>query len=352
MGGARSYVLRYSVRSSGRERTYTIGDAAAWRCTAARDKARELRRAIQDGADPLEDIAEGRSAPTVADLIERFREEHLPKRRPGTRADYDGILRRHVSPHFGPHVKVADIRFEDVDALHRKITRSGATYIANRTIAVLSKMFALAIRWRWREDNPCAGIEKNIEYHRRRYLSADELARLVAALAEYPDRQVADAILLLLLTGARKGETLAMRWSDLDLAAAVWSKPAASTKQKQPHQVPLSAAAVEVLQRQPRRSAFVFASHGGTGHLVELKKSWAKIVRAAGITDLRLHDLRHSYASQLVSAGHSLSLIGALLGHTQPQTTQRYSHLSHDPLRAATERVAAAIAAAGKVAPK
>src|SRR4029077_10210272 len=114
------------------------------------------------------------------DLIERFRVEHLVRKRPSTAADYERMLRLHIGPHFGQHMKVADVRFEDVDALHRKITKSGSTYAANRCIAVLSKMFSLAIRWRMCETNPAKGIERNTEYGRRRYLSGEELGRLVA----------------------------------------------------------------------------------------------------------------------------------------------------------------------------
>src|SRR5262245_37612472 len=161
--GARSYVLRYTTRA-GRERTYTIGDATVWRTTQARDKARELRREIEDGGDPLGELEEERAAPTMGDLIERFRAEHLPKKRPNTIADYERILENYIAPHFGQHTKVADVDFGDIDALHRKITKTGATYAANRCIAVLSKMFALAIKWRLRESNPAHGIEKNREY--------------------------------------------------------------------------------------------------------------------------------------------------------------------------------------------
>src|SRR5215471_17019545 len=142
--GARSYVLRYTT-SAGRERTYTIGDATGWRTTQARDKAQELRREVEDGGDPLGEIEDERAAPTIGDLIERFRAEHLPKKRPGTIKDYECLLRLHIEPHFGRHTKVADVRFEDIDALHRKITKSGSPYAANRTIGVLSKMFALAV---------------------------------------------------------------------------------------------------------------------------------------------------------------------------------------------------------------
>jgi len=350
--GARSYVLRYTTRA-GRERTYTIGSADFWRCTVARDKAKELRREIEDGGDPIGDIEDERAAPTVGDLIERFREEHFPKKRSRTAAEYERMLRLHIEPHFSRHMKVADVRFENIDALHRKITKTGATYQANRVISLLSTIFSLAVRWHWCETNPSKGIEKNREYHRRRYLSSDELVRLTKALAKHADRQAADAIRMLLLTGARRGEVLSMRWEDVE--DGVWSKPPSSTKQKEHHQVPLSAPALQLLseiqRRQKRageRSKFVFPGIGGTGHLVEIKKSWTQICNAAGIEGLRVHDLRHSYASQLVSGGASLPLIGALLGHSNPNTTARYAHLMRDPLKEATEKVGAVIAAAGK----
>jgi integrase len=352
--GARSYVLRYTTRA-GRERVYTIGDASVWRASAAREKAKELRREIEDGGDPLGALEAERAAPTVVDLIERFRTEHLPRKRASTRGDYDGILRLHIAPHFGQHTKVADVTFADIDALHRKITRSGATYVANRCVAVLNRMFNLAIRWGWCERNPCKGIERNTEYRRQRYLSSEELVGLTRALAKHPSREAADAIRLLLLTGARRGEVFGMRWQDVDLGAATWSKPAASTKQKRAHEVPLSAPALQLLaniQKRQRRtgehSKFVFPGDGASGHVVELKKSWEQLCKAAAIEDLRIHDLRHSYASQLVSGGASLALVGALLGHTNPATTARYAHLMRDPLKAATEKVGAVIAAAGK----
>ena len=141
-----------------------------------------------------------------------------------------------------------------------------------------------------------------------------------------------------------------MRWEDVE--DGTWSKPPSSTKQKEHHQVPLSAPALQLLsnirKRQRPRAPFVFPGDGATGHRVELKKNWALITKAASIEGLRIHDLRHSYASQLVSGGASLPLIGALLGHSNPITTSRYAHLFNDPLRKAAEQVGAVIAAAGK----
>ena len=278
------------------------------------------------------------------------------RKRPSTVRTYRQMLDLHIGPHFGRHRKVSDVRFEDIDALHRKITRGGSPYQANRCVAVLSKMFSLAVRWRMRDDNPCKGVEKNYEAKRKRYLSADELVRLTKALAEYSDGQVANVIRVLLLSGCRRGEALGMRWADIDLSGGVWTKPGSTTKQRSDHVVPMSAPLRQLLSeirteqanKNPKRplGEFVFPSSGGTGHLVEIKKGWASVCKAAGITSLRVHDLRHSFASQLASGGASLPLIGALLGHSNPTTTGRYAHLLSDPLKDAVERVGAIVAAA------
>ena len=353
--GVRSFVLDYYTRG-GRDRCFTIGQFPDWAVTAARAEAKRLRQEIDRGFDPLAEIAAERAAPTVWELCDRFEQEHLPRKRPRTAEDYRRMLAIHVRPHFGPHAKVQDVAFADVDALHRKITKSGSPYAANRCVAIVSKMFSLAVRWGYRETNPAKGIERNIEYGRRRYLSGDELGRLVTALAAHPDKQAADAVRLLLLTGCRRGEALAARWADIDLGAGVWSKPASSTKQKEHHEAPLSAPARALLKRiqeeqvDKRRllPTWVFPSHGASGHRVELKKDWAQLCKAAAITGLRLHDLRHSYASQLVSGGASLPLIGAMLGHASPQTTSRYAHLARSPMEEAAERIGSLVENAGK----
>ena len=237
------------------------------------------------------------------------------------------------------------MKHDDIAALHRKIS-STAGHQANRVVAVLSRMLNLAIKWGWRADNPAKGTERNPEEKRHRYLSSAELDRLTEALAKHWDKQAANIFRLLLLTGARRGEVQSMQWGDLELEVGVWTKPGATTKQRTLHRVPLSAPVRQLLadlERERGDSEFVFPGRLG-GHRVEIKAAWRAICKAARIRDLRIHDLRHSYASQLVSAGFSLPTIGALLGHTQPATTHRYAHLADDPLRRATETVGAVIA--------
>jgi integrase len=337
--GVRAFILRYRTRT-GAEKLYTIGSFPTWPTLAARTEAAELKRVVDRGGDPAADDRATREAPTVNDLCDRFEAECLPRNRLTTRTNYLLQLNAEVRPALGKH-KVREITFADVDRLHRRIGRRAPTQ-ANRVLALLSKMFSMAIRWQWRSDNPCKGIERNQENKRQRYLSADELARLVTALDACSDQQAADIIRLLLLTGARRGEVLAARWADFDPEFKTWRKPASATKQKLEHSIPLSEPAQVLLAGLRKRAAasceWVFPGYGGE-HRKVIYKTWSKLCRAAQIDGVRLHDLRHTFASVLVSAGHSLPMIGALLGHTMPGTTARYAHLFDDPLRAATEQV-------------
>jgi len=343
---ARAFVLNY--RAGGRERRYTIGSFPDWSTTAARKEAGELKKLVDRGKDPMGERHDDRAAPTVGDLINRYTADYLPKLRESTGRDYAAILEKIVRPELG-RMKLADLRHTDVDRLHRTVSRR-APYRANRMAAVLSRAMSLAVKLGWRDDNPVKGIERNQEERRYRYLTGDELRRLTEALAVHPSQQAANAVRLLLLTGARRGEALAATWDQFDLATGIWIKPSSHTKQNREHRVPLSAPARQLLadmraeaDRLGKTSRYVFPARTGDGPLSDIKTSWATLCRAAGIERARLHDLRHTYASVLVSAGLSLPIIGALLGHTQPGTTARYAHLTDDPLRAATERAGAVI---------
>jgi integrase len=280
-------------------------------------------------------------------------------------------------------LKVADVRHADIERLHAKMAKT-APYRANRAAAVLSKMLSLAVKWEMRTDNPARGIERAPEQKRERFLSPAEIARLGEALANVKEKASADAIRLLLLTGARKSEVLKARWSEFDLTSGVWIKPSAHTKTKKDHRVPLSAPARLLLSelrseadKEVRRGGlaeFLFPGDDGKKPLTDIKKTWAAVCQKAGLGtkvplldkagkpvlgkdgtplttwhgDARMHDLRHTYASILASSGLSLPIIGQLLGHTQAQTTARYAHLLDDPLRAATERVGAIVSGGRK----
>lgn len=345
--GHKSFIFNYRVKDTGREKRLKIGSFPELGSEAARKKAERYRAAVNDGKDPVTEARDKREAPTVADLAKRF-EGHFAKLRPGTVLEYRGILDRHILPRLGKR-KVADVTYGDIERLHTDITASGAPYRANRTLSVLSKMFGLAVKWQMRADNPVIGVERNQEYKREYFLSGDELVRLSAALDTHHDQQAANIVRLLLLTGARRNEVQGARWDALDLETGVWTKRAHSTKQKKDHRIPLSLAAVALLKAlradAAEGAAFVFPSWGKTGYRVEIDKNWRELCKVTQIKGVRLHDLRHSFASVLASAGLSIPIVGSLLGHTQASTTMRYIHLYDDPLRKATQLAADIITA-------
>jgi integrase len=345
--GGRAFVINYFRKTDGRERRFTIGAFPDWSVAAAREEAKRLKREIDGGADPVGAHQESRTAPTIADLAARFEQDYVPRKRSSTQRVYRQQIHTDILPALG-RAKVAAVTHADVDAFHHRLSARAPTH-ANRTLAVLSKMFSLAIRWGWRTDNPCRGIERNQEQKRHRYLTGAELARLSKALDKLPDDGAANAVRLLLLTGARRGELLAARWADINLETGVWTKPGATTKQKTQHRVPLSEAACRLLAKMKDQAGddteWLFPARGG-GHRPHINGAWIRLRKTAKIPDARLHDLRHTYATALASSGLGLPVIGALLGHTTAQTTLRYSHLMDDPLRAATERAAAVLSGA------
>jgi integrase len=194
-----------------------------------------------------------------------------------------------------------------------------------------------------RSDNPASGFIRNPEHPRERFLGRKEIERLSVVLSEHENQRFAHIVRLLLLTGARKGEVLNARWDQFDLEAGVWTKPAATTKQRRLHRAPLSSAAVQLLLMiragVPDDCPWVFPGDAEGKPVQEVKRFWDDVRAKADIRDARLHDLRHTFASLLVSGGMSLPMIGKLLGHTQVQTTQRYAHLYDDPLRAGVNEV-------------
>jgi integrase len=349
-GGTAAFVMNY--RLDGSEWRYTIGQYDAWSVTAARDEAKKLRRRINKGDNPMAERRERQQAETVRELAQRFETDFLPKRPKGYQHTAKAMLEQDILPLIG-RMMVTDVRRKDIDKLHRTVTER-APIRANRVLALCSKMFSMAVRWDLRPDNPCKGIERNQENRRTRYLSQKEIADLSAALAEYPSQNAADCLRFILLTGCRKAEAMTATWDQFDLERGIWTKPSAHTKQKKEHRVPLSAPALELLQRIRAKAeegaAHVFPGRKKGEPIQQIRTAWEFVVDKAKLKDVRVHDLRHTYASILASAGVSLPLVGALLGHTQPATTARYAHLYDDPLREATERVGAFVTTASKPA--
>jgi integrase len=347
--GTRTYFVHKRM-PDGRQVKAKVGRHGPMTAEQARVRAKRLLGAIDAGDDPAAGRRaarhaerERRAAPTVADLLERYMTEHAERKKRQRSIETDrSLINRHLNPEIGAR-KVADIIGDDVDALHRGISDT-TPIAANRAVALLSKAMTLAIKWKMRTDNPCKGLERNPEERRERYLTPAELGRLCDALNHYHGDLAAAGIAFLMLTGARRGEVLTARWRDFDPAGGVWTKPSAHTKQKRAHRVPLSAAARTVLvqlaaqfaPQEPPAAGYVF---GGAGMIHRMRNVWGAVRREAKLPGLRLHDLRHAYASVLASGGLSLPIIGALLGHTTPVTTARYAHLLDEPLRQATERV-------------
>ena len=209
---------------------------------------------------------------------------------------------------------------------------------------VLRKMFNLAVQWKLRSDNPAMGFHRRIETERERYLSMDEIDRLAKALGTADDQRAANIIRMCMLTGGRLGEVRCARFEQFNLEFATWSKPATTTKQRKVHRLPISpdVAAIVRLRQSAVYSGcpWLFPGDVPGQPVKEIRRFWSQIQTEAGIAGVRIHDLRHTFASLLVSGGASLEMIGKLLGHSQMRTTQRYAHMMDSPLRDGVNAVA------------
>jgi integrase len=351
--GARSFLIQY--RQQGRTRRLTLGRYGRLTPDEARKLARQHLADVGRGGDPSEERHRDRNAPTLAEFADRYMQEHaLGKKKPRSAESDRRMLRDVILPRLGRR-KVEDIARSEVDKLHQSLAPT--PYWANRVLALLSKMFNLAERWGVRPEatNPCRYVDKFPEKRRERFLSGAELARLGEVLAA-AERSAAEpppviaALRLLILTGCRKSEILTLRWEEVDLERGALHLHDSKTG---PKNVPLGAAAAEVLAGLPRVAGnpFVFPGERQGSHWVNVERSWRRIRQAAGFPELRIHDLRHSYASVGAAAGLGLPVIGRILGHTQASTTQRYTHFADDPLRAAADRISNEIAAAMRGGP-
>jgi len=344
-GGGKSFFIDY--RLDGRQRRYTIGPFPRWSAEAARERAKELRRRIDRGEDPAGAKRERRTAPSVQDLIDRYIADHLPKKAvPEPRINDEKKMLAEIGDKLGKHTKVVDVHGGDIADMHRRITESGRPVRANRILAVASKMFSLALVSKagetlpWRNaslGNPCKGIERNHEEAKERFFSQPELTAISDALAKY-DGVAADCVRLIMLTGARPAEAMKAQWEEFDREPGYWIKPSAHVKQRKTHKLPLSPAAIELVDRlrKKRKGKWVFPGDKAGEHLAALWHVWHFVRKEAGFgKDARAYDLRHTFASVGAGGGLSLPIIGRLSGHTQPRTTQRYAHLADDPLREA-----------------
>jgi integrase len=373
--GVKSWIVEYRPHGGGRgvaKKRVTLGKIGQLTPDQARKAAADLLAAVRLGADPATEKAERRKALTVGELIDLFDEQYVgPMVKPGTALSHRIALAELRGAHGG--LKAEALMRGHVAALHARM--SDRPYAANRAVAVWGKAFTWAASRGLVPEgvNPTKGLQKYREQGRERYLTSEELARLGAALADgetiglpydvdetkpkakhaakAENRRVkldpfaVAAIRLLILTGARLREILHAKWQQVDFERGVIFLADSKTGKKP---IYLSAAALAILAALPRidGNPHVIAGAKDGRPRADLKKPWAAVCRAAGLEGVRLHDLRHSFASIGAGASMGLPIIGKLLGHTQASTTARYAHLDADPLRRAADTIGATIAAA------
>lgn len=350
--GSKTFLLQYKVQ--GRTRRLTIGPAHAWKAKDARAEAGRAKTEIARGLDPQAEKMKERTFWTVAEGMAAWLEHGREKWAERTAEEYVGSFKNHVLPVVG-RTKVRELTIADCERVKAR-AKKGGHYAANRALGALSSMLTFCQR---RDQlgaiNPAKLVERFQEEARERFLSADELGRLGEAMADEATRApvAVGALRLLALTGMRSSEVSELRWSEVNFEGAavhlVHFKGDRQSKRKTKI-VHLSPPALEVLQEAEswRKDDLVFPPAYATGkvHAIDLTSPWVRIRKAAGLEDLRIHDLRHAFASVAISGGQSLPIIGKLLGHSRVQTTARYAHLASDPVKAAAEATGGAIAAA------
>lgn len=354
--GEKTFIMRY--RFGGADRKLNLGHFGSVTVHKARGLALKARANLADRTDPGAERRKLSASASLESLGERFMREHVAIRcKASTQKEYQRALKLFINPTLGRR-RVAEVTRADIAELHHAYAH--VPYQANRTLGVLSKMFNLAEVWGLRQDgsNPCRHVSKYREVKRERYLSTEELTRLGRALDEairrQPDGQgnyvdapesayVVAAFKLLILTGCRLSEIQYLKWDHVesDRLELPDSKTGAKT-------VPLGSGAVAVLNalKRVKGNPYVIAGEVEGQACTDLQRPWRRIRKLAELDNVRIHDLRHTFASFAVSHGESLPMIGKMLGHTQVQTTQRYAHLARAPLHAAAARVTARLSAA------
>lgn len=384
--GRKTYILKYRL-IDGRQRRRRIGVHGHITCEHARKTAISWHGEIADGNDPTSEISNIKNSPTVSQLCDRFIKEHseIHKKPRGVELDQTAI-RKHIKPKLG-NLKTAAVTQKDIQKFHLSMKDMPAH--ANRVLRILSKMFNLAEEWELRppNSNPVTKVKRYKEEPRERYLSNKEIKCLGKALDRAEERNTESLyfislVRLLLLTGARLREIMHAKWEWIDWEMSMLKLPDSKTGKKIIH---LSPAAQAVLKATPKikGNPYIIAGSKDGQPLVNVKRAWKNIKEAAtvnlliqdevygdviekywkrhkkfptyealckkakdegfeepvGLTDVRMHDLRHTYASICVAQGMSLQMVSKLLGHARASTSERYAHLAHDPITNAAAQV-------------
>jgi len=355
--GIKTFVLYRKIQ--GRPERITIGRFPDVTIEQARKQVDILNAKIASGVNPNEEKRGLRHEMTIKGLFERYLERYAKIHKRSWQEDANQF-RRYLKN--WENRKLSSIRKSHIQKLHTEVGTTKGHYAANRLLALLHTMFNRAIDWGWNNPNPAHGINKFKEKSRDRFIHGDELPKFFAALSEEPSIIVRDYILLSLLTGARRSNVLAMRWDEINFDRATWTIPL--TKTGESHTVPLVPAAIDLLKSRQKQKAninnsnsnnnshnspWVFPGTGVTGHLIETKQPWKRILEKAGIKDLRIHDLRRSLGSWQAATGANLSIIGKTLAHKNVSTTAIYARLNIDPIRESMNKATDAMLSAAGV---
>ncbi|MGD0959866.1 MAG: site-specific integrase [Methylomonas sp.] len=339
-------------RVDGKPERVTIGKFPDKSIENARKEAARLKGLIADGINPNSDARALKSETTLQELFDDF----LIHRRNKRGAFLSEKTKRSYRYDFGLYLtkwgkrQLSQFKDTDFGKLHTEIGKEHPT-TANRVIAMASSLFGYATEKKlFKGANPAHGIKKYPETKRDRFLQSDELPAFFKALADEPNETLRDYFFISLLTGARRSNVQEMQWSQLHFDRAEWRIP--TTKNGEPQIVTLTAEAVEILRlRQVNGSIWVFPGSGSTGHLVEPKKAWARLLERAGLKNLRIHDLRRTLGSWQAKTGASLAIVGKSLNHKSHSTTAIYARLDLDPVRESVDRATGAMLAAGGLKP-
>ncbi|HBL93063.1 MAG TPA: integrase [Hyphomonas sp.] len=348
--GSKTFVVKYRV--AGKQTKRSIGKVGSVRAEEARRRAIKAIAAASDGVNVLNERRAKAQEPDIAALAKKFTTDYIPYHvRSSTAADYKRSIEKFIIPGLGS-IKVSELKRDRVAAFHQSFAKT--PYQANRILGTLSVMLTQAEIWGMREEglNPCLRVKRFKEKKRERYLTPEELGRIARALQlEAATAPItASAFWLLIFTGCRLGEIQKLKWADIRVDkneirfSSEDTKTGATIGMKTVH---LNAPAIRVLNAIPRVSdnPYVIAGRRPGQYLTDFQKPWRRIRKSANLEDVRIHDLRHTYASFAASQNHSLHIVGKLLGHTQAQTTARYAHLSADPVKKANNDVGAELAA-------
>jgi integrase len=399
--GAVSFVLDYR-NAAGKTRRFTIGQWPEWKVFKARERARALRVEIDNGGDPVQEKKDERATmkepvpgeKTVKELAEAYMARHVMIRNgPDQKKNARRMVDKVIVPRWGDR-KLSDVKKGEVIDLHNalgarhrcaqcaayyaaelaacpvcksKKREPAGRYSANQLLTVIKAMFNMGVLWGWCATNPAEGIKRHQEDKRQKWLDEEQLAALERAITQYGQDSgelSGELIRLLLLSGARRGEWMRAKKEQFDLKHSIWTKPAHAVKERRQENVPLNDATMVVLRRvlasTPASEPYLFPGAVEGKPRATVRRPWVQILRLAGLAEehavpgkrgppkrwkptIRLHDLRHSYASWLADNGESLPKIGKLLGHQRPETTDRYSHIADRSLRDTTNRFGDAI---------